>query len=201
MQDRRMARIELGEGAYLEWFEHWIEPDRAVATMGSLLGEVPWAARAIRIFGREVMQPRLVSWHGEPGAEYTYSGVLQRPLAFTPTLTRLRERLSSELDLPFNSVLCNLYRDGRDSMGMHSDAEPELGKNPIVASLSFGTARKFTLRHRRGPAHGKLDLWLGSGSLLVMHGTTQHVYRHGVPKLAGALGARINLTFRQVQSR
>ena len=194
-----MQRIELGEGAYLEWCEGWLEPGSAEPTLGALLREVPWAARPIRIFGREVLQPRLVSWHGEPEAEYTYSGVLQRPLAFTPTLTRLRERLVAELDVPFNSVLCNLYRDGRDSMGMHSDAEPELGHDPIVASLSLGAARKFTLRHRRGPAHGKLDLWLTSGSLLVMRGTTQHVYRHGVPKVAGALGARVNLTFRQVQ--
>jgi len=201
MQDRRMERIELGEGAYLEWFEGWIEPVEAARTLCDLLGEVPWAARPIRIFGREVLQPRLVSWHGEPEAEYTYSGVLQQPLAFTPTLTRLRERLSAELALPFNSVLCNLYRDGRDSMGMHSDAEPELGENPIVASLSFGAARKFTLRHRRGPAHGKRDVWLTSGSLLVMRGTTQHVYRHGVPKVIGTLGPRVNLTFRLIKSR
>src|SRR4249920_549324 len=107
-----MQRIELGEGAYLEWFEGWIEPVSAEQTLRDLLHEVPWAARPIRIFGREVMQPRLVSWHGEPEAEYTYSGVLQRPLAFTPTLSGLRERLATELDLPFNSVLCNLYRDG-----------------------------------------------------------------------------------------
>ncbi|MEY4509116.1 MAG: hypothetical protein RLZZ450_1238 [Pseudomonadota bacterium] len=198
---RGLTQIELGEGAYLEWLERWLEPEEAARTFGDLAHEVPWEARAIRIFGREVMQPRLVSWHGEPEAEYTYSGVLQRPLPFTPTLTRLRVALTEQLAVPFNSVLCNLYRDGRDSMGMHSDAEPELGRDPVVASLSLGAARKFTLRHRRGPAHGKLDLWLGSGSLLVMRGSTQHVYRHGVPKVSTPVGPRINLTFRWIESR
>lgn len=196
-----MERIELGEGAYLEWSEHWLATDEAARAFGDLTHEVPWEARPIRIFGREVLQPRLVSWHGEPEAEYTYSGVLQRPLPFTHTLARLRAEISQQLGVPFNSVLCNLYRDGRDSMGMHSDAEPELGRDPVVASLSLGAARKFTLRHRRGPAHGKLDLWLGSGSLLVMRGTTQHVYRHGVPKVSTPVGPRINLTFRRVEPR
>jgi alkylated DNA repair dioxygenase AlkB len=196
-----MERIELGEGAYLQWCEHWLAPPEAERAFGDLTHQVPWEERAIRIFGREVVQPRLVSFHGEPDAEYTYSGALQRPLPFTSTLARLRDELSSLLDVPFNSVLCNLYRDGRDSMGMHSDAEPELGKDPVVASLSLGAARKFTLRHRRGPTHGKLDLWLGSGSLLVMRGSTQHVYRHGVPKVTTKVGPRINLTFRRVESR
>jgi alkylated DNA repair dioxygenase AlkB len=196
-----MQRIELGEGAYLELEPGWLDPEAAARALAQLSDEVPWEARAIRLFGREVMQPRLVSWHGEPEAEYTYSGVLHRPRPFTATLARLRERLCDELALPFNSVLCNLYRDGQDSMGMHSDAEPELGEQPVVASVSLGATRKFSLRHRRGPARGKLDLPLPGGSLLVMRGTTQHVYRHGVPKVQQATGPRINLTFRVVRPR
>lgn len=195
-----MQRIELGEGAWLELSSTWLHADEAEHAHESLTREVPWEERAIRVFGRQVVQPRLVSFHGDPDAAYRYSGVLHEPRAWTPTLARLRDRLRAELALPLNSVLCNLYRDGRDSMGMHSDAERELGKDPVVVSVSLGAARKFALRHRAGPERGKLDLTLASGSLLVMRGTTQHVYRHGVPKQRQLHAARINLTFRSVQS-
>ena len=195
-----MRRIELSAGAYLELTCAWLSTAQADRALSELRTEVAWQARAIRLFGREVMQPRLVCWVGDPEASYTYSGVLHEPLPWTPTLAALRARLQTELALPFNSVLCNLYRDGNDSMGMHSDSEPELGTNPVVASLSLGAARRFVLRHKRGPAHGKLDLVLGHGALLVMRGTTQHVYRHGLPKLRAPTAERINLTFRWVQT-
>lgn len=195
-----MRRIELSEGAYLELTLQWLSPAQADIVQAALRTEVPWQARAIRLFGRAVMQPRLVCWIGDPEAVYTYSGVLHEPLPWTPTLHALRARLQAELSLSFNSVLCNLYRDGDDSMGMHSDSEPELGKDPVVASLSLGATRRFVLRHKRGPAHGKLDLALDHGSLLVMRGTTQHVYRHGLPKLRTPTQERINLTFRRVQA-
>lgn len=193
-----MERIELGEGAYLELDPHWLTAERALACRARLMEEVPWAERAIRVFGREVMQPRLVAWIGDADAVYTYSGVRHAPLPWTPTLAALRMELAERASLCFNAVLCNLYRDGHDSMGMHSDAEPELGPEPVVASLSLGAARRFTLRHRRGPARGKLDLALTTGSLLVMRGTTQVHYRHGVPKQPAVHEARINLTFRRI---
>jgi alkylated DNA repair dioxygenase AlkB len=195
-----MRRIELSDGAYLELSEHFLHADEAAATFAELADEVPWQARAIRVFGREVMQPRLVAFVGDPEAVYTYSGTRHEPLPWTPVLTRLRRRVVQALALPFNSVLCNLYRDGRDSMGMHRDAEPELGRAPVVASLSLGAARRFTLRHRKGPAHGSLDLALESGSLLVMLGSTQSTYRHGLPKQPAVVAPRINLTFRLVRS-
>ncbi len=194
-----MQTIGLSDGAYLELWRDWLSVE-ADALFAELAQEVPWRQRAIRVYGRETMQPRLVAWIGEPQAVYTYSGARHEPLAWTPALARLRARLVRELALPFNSVLCNLYRDGRDSMGMHRDAEPELGPDPIVASVSLGAVRRFCLRHRRGPAHGKLDLELEHGSLLVMRGTTQRHYRHGIPKAPGLDAARINLTFRDVKS-
>ncbi|MDB4975463.1 MAG: 2OG-Fe(II) oxygenase superfamily protein [Myxococcaceae bacterium] len=200
-QTEPMRRIELGEGAYLELTPHWLEPADADQAFAALQTEVRWEERTIKLFGREVMQPRLVSWVGDPEAAYRYSGVLHEPLPWTPTLAALRACLVSELAVPFNSVLCNLYRNERDSMGMHSDSEPELGPNPQVASLSLGAERAFLLRHRKGPRHGpKLDLVLEHGSLLLMRGTTQHVYKHGVAKLRAPLGPRINLTFRVVQT-
>ncbi|HEY6882336.1 MAG TPA: alpha-ketoglutarate-dependent dioxygenase AlkB [Polyangiales bacterium] len=189
-----MERIELMDGAYLEFEPHWAE--HADETLRALLGEVPFAARAIRLFGREVMQPRLVAFLGDPGAAYTYSGVRHEPAPWTPTLTALREQLSARTGLAFNAVLCNLYRDGRDSMGWHSDDEPELGPVPLVASLSFGAVRRFTLRHRT--REHKHELALTHGSLLLMRGTTQRFYRHAVPKQPTLVEPRINLTFRRI---
>lgn len=193
-----MQRIELEYGAYVDFAPRWLAPDEAQAAFDRLREEVPWQERAIRVFGREVLQPRLVAWLGEPEAVYTYSGVRHVPLAFTASLRALRDRLAHELALPLNGVLCNLYRDGRDSMGMHSDAEPELGPEPVVVSLSLGATRTFRLRPRAGGAGGGLDLPLTSGSLLVMRGSTQRTYRHGVPKQPRVSSPRINLTFRQV---
>lgn len=195
-----MRRIELSDGAYLELTCGWLSAPQADGAFAALRAELVWQARAIRVFGREIMQPRLTCWVGDPEAVYTYSGVRHEPLPWTPTLSGLRARLEAELSLSFNSVLGNLYRDGNDSMGMHRDSEPELGPNPIVASLSLGAARRFSLRHKNGPAHGKLDLVLEHGALLVMRGTTQHVYRHGLPKVRAPTAERINLTFRRVQT-
>ncbi len=195
-----MQTIELGQHAYLELWQRWLAAEDADALFAALSTQVPWQERTIRVYGRDVLQPRLVAWIGDADAVYTYSGTRHEPAPWIPALAALRARLNRELGLAFNGVLCNLYRDGRDSMGMHRDAEPELGPDPIVASISLGAVRRFSLRHRRGPAHGKLDLMLAHGSLLLMRGTTQRYYRHGVPKAAGLAAARINLTFRELQS-
>lgn len=192
-----MRQVDLGEGAFLDLYEDWL-PDPA-RVLAALSAEVPWEARSIRVFGRTVLQPRLVAWLGDPDAVYTYSGVRHEPSPLTPEVAALRARLVDALNLPFNGVLCNLYRDGRDAMGMHSDSEPELGPDPVVASLSLGAVRRFVLRPRRGGARGGLDLALPSGSLLVMRGSTQRLYRHGIPRTRAPVGPRVNLTFRVVQ--
>lgn len=189
-----MERIELRDGAYLELEPRWL--DDAERVLAALLDEVPFAARTIKLFGREVMQPRRVAWVGDRQAVYTYSGTRHEPLPWTPVLARLRSELGERTGLAFNGVLCNLYRDGRDSMGWHSDSEPELGPEPLVASLSLGAARRFVLRHRT--QEHTLPLRLESGSLLLMCGPTQRFYRHALPKEPGVQGPRINLTFRQL---
>jgi alkylated DNA repair dioxygenase AlkB len=112
-------------------------------------------------------------------------------------LRPLRERLSRELGVEFNSVLANRYRDGRDCMGWHSDAEPELGPAPVIASVSLGAMRRFVLKHRGEPER-KLALELPHGSLLVMRGETQRHYRHALPRTAKPVGERVNLTFRRI---
>jgi alkylated DNA repair dioxygenase AlkB len=171
-------------GVAQEWFER-------------VHDEVIWERHRLRLFGREVESPRLSCWVGDPDAVYTYSGARFAPHAWTPTCAELRERVSVLCDERYNSVLCNLYRDGRDSMGWHSDDEAELGIQPCIASLSFGATRRFRLRHRRDPAL-RLELDLASGSLLLMAGATQRNYRHDLPKSARVLTPRINLTFRRV---
>ena len=171
---------------------------RADALLDALHREIPWEQHRLRIFGREVGSPRLSCWIGDEGTAYKYSGTLFEPHAWTPTLASLREELATRFELRFNSVLANLYRDGRDSMGWHSDAEPELGDEPVIASLSFGAVRRFRFR-LRATKRVALAIDLASGSLLVMRGATQRMYQHDLPKVARA-GARVNLTFRWIRS-
>lgn len=190
--------MRLSAGAYCELHEGFVAPREATELFVTLQREVPFAQRPIIVFGREVMQPRLTAWIGDPEAVYRYSNVVHQPLPFGPTLARLRSQISAFTGVPFNSVLCNLYRDGDDAMGMHSDSEPELGPEPVIASLSLGAERRFVLRARTPKDAPAQALTLGDGSLLVMRGSTQREFKHGVPRAKGALGPRINLTFRRI---
>ncbi|WP_347260999.1 alpha-ketoglutarate-dependent dioxygenase AlkB [Rudaea sp.] len=173
--------------------------DDAARWFARLREEIPWQRHRLRIFGREVDSPRLSCWIGDAEAVYTYSGTRFMPQAWTPALVELHEYLFAHCGERSNSVLANLYRDGRDSMGWHSDAEPELGPEPVIWSFSFGGVRRFRLRHRHDPRL-RLELDLPSGSLLRMAGTTQRHYRHDLPKTARAVAARINLTFRTIRA-
>jgi alkylated DNA repair dioxygenase AlkB len=168
--------------------QHWF---------AQLHGEIAWERHRLRLFGREVDAPRLSCWIGDPEAVYRYSGTVFAPHAWTPACAELRDRVVILCGEKYNSVLCNLYRDGRDSMGWHSDDETELGVEPRIASLSFGAVRRFRLRHRRDPAL-RLELDLAPGSLLLMAGATQRNYRHDLPKTQRPVGPRLNLTFRRI---
>jgi alkylated DNA repair dioxygenase AlkB len=161
-----------------------------------LRAEIAWEQHRLRVFGREVNSPRLSCWVGDADAVYTYSRTRFEPRPWTPALRELRGALNDICGEVYNSVLCNLYRDGRDAMGWHSDSEPELGPSPMIASLSFGATRRFDLRHRRDPAL-RVEIPLESGSLLLMAGATQSNYRHALPRTARETGPRINLTFRR----
>ncbi len=158
-----------------------------------------WEQRPIRLFGRQILQPRLTAFHGDADVAYRYSGQTLEACPWTAALAEIRDRLQGLVGVRFNSVLCNLYRDGGDSMGWHADNEPELGLNPTIASVSLGNARRFLLKSRRGDE--RLEFQLGHGSLLVMAGDCQHHWVHQVPKTARAVGTRINLTFRTVFPR
>ena len=164
------------------------------AALAALIAETGWKAEHITLYGRRHLQPRLTAWHGE--ASYTYSGLTLDPLPFTALQREIKAAVEAATGRRFNSVLLNYYRNERDSMGMHSDDEPELGAAPAIASVSFGATRSFILRHKRSKQTVKLDL--EAGSLLLMSGETQKNWLHGINKQAQHCGPRVNLTFRYI---
>ena len=190
-------RIELADGE-LVYFAGAFAPRLADALFARLRREIDWRREEITLFGERHAVPRLVAWHGDPQAVYSYSGVEHRPLPWTAPLTEIRERVEARAGHRFNAVLLNLYRDGRDGMGWHADDEPELGPNPVIASVSLGATRRFRLRHRRHRRE-TVAIDLEHGSLLVMQGATQHHWLHALPKVTRPVGERINLTFRWVR--
>ncbi|MGE4086465.1 MAG: alpha-ketoglutarate-dependent dioxygenase AlkB [Immundisolibacter sp.] len=175
----------------------FVADSEAAYLLDALSTELAWTRHRVRLFGREHLTPRLCAWYGDPGARYAYSGQALEPLPWPPALAGLRARLHTALGLAFNSVLCNLYRDGADSMGWHSDDEASLGPRPVIASLSLGATRRFALRHR-ARRYRSVTLALGNGDLLLMTGDTQTHWQHAVPSTRRPTAPRINLTFRAV---
>ena len=171
-------------------------PAESAHLLANLHRETVWQQQVIVLYGRSIPSPRLSAWHGDPDAVYRYSGLRLEPAPWTPMLLGVRERVEVLAAACFNSVLLNLYRDGRDSMGWHSDDEPELGHNPVIASVSFGATRRFQLQHKKQRL--RLEWSLEDGDVLVLGGTTQHCWRHHVPKTHQPMGPRINLTFRLI---
>jgi alkylated DNA repair dioxygenase AlkB len=170
----------------------------AARILERLIAETPWRAEDVAMWGRRMPQPRLTAWYGDAGASYAYSGIQLDPLPWTTLLLDIKARIEAAVGATFNSVLLNYYRDQRDSVGFHSDDEPELGARPGIASLSLGEERVFVLRHKISKAVKPVRLRLASGSLLLMQGDTQRCWRHGVPKESRPCGPRVNLTFRTI---
>jgi len=191
-------------GADLLFAPRWL-PAAAADKLFSTLRDpvqagIDWEVHRIKLFGREVDSPRLSRWIGDPGASYRYSGVRFEPATWPRALGVMRKAVNAAAGEEFNSVLANLYRDGNDTMGWHSDDEPELGAQPIIASLSLGAARKFVLKSRAAGG-ARLEIELTHGSLLVMRGDTQRNYKHALPRTKKAAGERINLTFRRIYGK
>ena len=161
-----------------------------------LLDNINWQQDRIKIFGKQVDLPRLTAWYGDEGKPYKYSGITMNPNPWIPPLLSIKQRIEPVAELSFNSVLANLYRDGKDYVSWHSDNEPELGKNPTIASVSLGDTRRFLLRHKSNKDLETVEIALTHGSLLIMQGSTQHFWKHQVPKTAKFKTERINLTFR-----
>jgi alkylated DNA repair dioxygenase AlkB len=191
-------RDDLGDGCSLTLLERFAEREHA-AWFDELERTLPWVQEVYFRGGRIVPAPRLTSFHGDPGCRYVYSGIGYEPAPWTELLLAVRARLADVTGYAWNSMLANLYRDGRDSVGFHADDEPELGpsrEDIAIASLSLGAARRFVLKHRRSGARRSYEL--GHGALLMMSGRTQRDFVHAVPKTARPVAPRINLTFRVI---
>jgi alkylated DNA repair dioxygenase AlkB len=187
-----MKPSELSDAGWLLYDPAFFQPAEADALFNLLRDSVSWKQEGRP--GRRF--PRLTAWFADPGVSYSYSGVTHHATPWTPELIAVKKRAESAAGATWNSLLLNLYRDGRDSIGFHADDEPELGVNPVIGSISLGAERRFILKH---PASGeKIEFRLPHGSLLVMGGASQHHWRHGVPKTKRPVGPRINLTFRRI---
>lgn len=176
----------------------YLSTEEADHLMSHLVGATPWRTSSLTMYGRTIAMPRLIAWYAD--APYTFSGSTQPPNAWTPKLAALRERLAADTGAPYNSVLLNLYRDGRDSISWHSDDEAELGHAPTIASVSLGATRDFVMR-RKDDHTVKETLALTHGSLVVMREDSQSAWQHAVPKRTRVTEPRINLTFRWFEPR
>jgi len=190
------VRVELSPRSWLELRPRFLADSATLHA--ALVAELDWEERSIVLFGRTILQPRLIAWAGS--VPYRYSGQTLPPRQPSAALAELMRRVEHATSGAFNHVLVNRYRDGRDSMGFHSDDEPELGPEPLLASLSLGATRRFVIHaKKRSSGIASRTLELADGDLLVMGGAFQHELRHGVPKQPGVGDERINLTFRRIR--
>ena len=188
--------IELAD-ADLRYFPRWVDADLADGWLSELSTQTPWSQPQIKLYGRSIAVPRLVAWYGDADAHYRYSGFTHEPLAWTPLLADIRQRVQQQVGQRLNGVLLNYYRDGQDAMGWHSDDERELGQQPLVVSLNLGATRRFDFR-RKGTSRIEYSISLEHGSLLVMSGLTQHYWQHQIARTRKVRAPRLNLTFRQI---
>jgi alkylated DNA repair dioxygenase AlkB len=161
-----------------------------------LMGNIIWNQETIKYYGKDINLPRLTAWYGDKETSYTYSHISNSPHPWTPTLIYIKNRAEEAAKAKFNSVLLNLYRDGNDGVSWHQDNERELGKEPVIGSVSFGQTRRFQLKHKTKKDLGRIDIDLTDGSFLIMKGKTQQFWQHQIPKTAKPVKPRINLTFR-----
>ncbi|MBL39672.1 MAG: alpha-ketoglutarate-dependent dioxygenase AlkB [Xanthomonadales bacterium] len=187
----------LPPGGELVYIREFIDRSRADRIFSTLLREPFWRSRTINMFGRKVMQPRKIAFQGDSGVSYAYSGDVHHAEPWHEALVALRTEIEREAGCEFNCALLNLYRDGRDSMGWHSDDEAELGSCPTIASISLGAVRRFVLRSKEDKTT-KLEIRPAHGSLMIMRGDTQHHWQHALPRTALDVQPRINLTFRRI---
>ncbi|MGL2964034.1 alpha-ketoglutarate-dependent dioxygenase AlkB family protein [Flavobacterium sp. RSB2_4_14] len=184
--------------ASIVYYSNFFDASRANELFEKLKQEIPWQQDAITVFGKTYPQPRLTALFGNEGKPYSYSNIVMQPNPWNPLLQFIKSEVEEIIEENFTTVLLNYYRDGKDSNGWHADNEKELGRNPIIASVSFGAERNFHLQHNTIKDQ-KLKINLEHGSLLVMKGETQHFWKHQIPKTAKPIGPRINLTFRIIK--
>ena len=199
MADSTPQILDLAD-ADVAFYPAFFSRDDADRLLDALRETTAWRQESITLYGKPVAIPRLTAWYADAGAGYTYSGITNVPLPWTPVLLEVKRAVERPAGVIFNSVLLNRYRTGQDSVAWHSDDEKEFGRNPVIASASFGDTRTFQLRHKKRKAL-KASVELTHGSLLIMRGATQHNWLHQIPKTTRDVGERINLTFRVVRAQ
>ena len=186
--------IKNGEYCYYPSFFSKVESD---FYLKELTDNILWKQESINMYGKRINFPRLTAWYGENDKPYSFSGITLSPLPWSTNLLEIKNKIEPNAGVIFNSVLLNRYRDGNDSISWHTDAETELGKNPVIASVNYGETRNFQLRHIE--TKEKIEIELVHGSLLIMQGELQHFWQHQVPKTSRKIKERINLTFRVIK--
>lgn len=194
--DQQPQKITLPDAELLYW-PNFFCTSQAQYWYEKLINSIQWQEKVVHMYGRDVLVPRLSAWYADLGKDYTYSEALHIPLEWTEELSTIKNDVQNRTNAQFNSVLCNLYRDGKDSVAWHSDDEPELGIEPVIASVSFGETRAFKMRHKKDTQQN-FSLELSSGSCLIMRGATQACWEHQIAKTTRVLTPRINLTFRLI---
>lgn len=184
--------------ADISYFPNFFDRVEADSIFDELLNKTIWQQDNITVYGKNHLQPRLTALYGNEGMSYSYSNIEMQPNKWNTILTFIKNKMEINSYGNFTTVLLNLYRDGNDSNGWHADNEKELGQNPVIASVSFGAERVFKLKHNTDKALKK-SIILEHGSLLIMKGTTQHFWKHQIPKTTKKIGSRINLTFRIIK--
>jgi alkylated DNA repair dioxygenase AlkB len=184
----------LNKDGVVNYYGKVLSPEEANQYFGLLMQNIQWAKDEVIIFGKHITTKRKVAWYGDSEYMYTYSNSTKRALAWTKQLSELKQIVEEYAGTKFNSCLLNLYHNGNEGMGWHSDDEKLLGKNNTIASLSFGAERKFSFKHKQ--AKQTVSLVLEHGSLLIMKGITQSNWLHSLPKSKNITQPRINLTFR-----
>ena len=169
----------------------------------NLVTELPWQADIVTLFGKTHITTRQIVWMGDNNIDYQYFGHRRQTIPWTDTMFHVKQHVEQQLsalgiDANFNSCLLNYYPSGDDGMGYHADDEKELGEQPVIASLSLGATRKFVFKHKK--TQDKVELYLESGQLIVMHGDTQSFWKHSITKTKTVATGRISLTFRQIYS-
>ena len=190
-----MQRFSLSEKSFLLYYPHFLSNTQSQFYLDKFIENLNWEKTKIKIFGKEVLEPRLVTFFADPGISYTYSGSKRKGLIWNKELLEIRNSLPGT---DFNSALVNYYESGNNHMGWHSDNEPELGKNPIVHSLTLGSRRKMSFRSKKTKGKSVLDIELEDGSLLIMKGEIQHEFDHCIRKTLKPIGPRVNITFRKI---
>lgn len=188
--------IKIPDGEYI-YIPNFYGKAKANSFLKAFIENIDWKQESMNMYGKQVLFPRLTAWYGDDDKPYSFSGITLQPKPWSTELLEIKKDIEPLSKVVFNSVLLNRYRNGNDSISWHTDAEKELGQNPIIASVNFGAERVFQLRHMDNKQ--KIEILLEHGSLLIMQGALQHFWQHQVPKTKKITTERINLTFRVIK--